>query len=104
MILGNYTYKTYTCTSGRPKLLGTHTLRVEVLKATQRKFLVRYMGFHANGSAVNSLHWVGQQKVKLDDPSAAVPRATKDEVETTQRAVSAAAVRDDIRLPYKDND
>ena len=93
MILGTYHYKTYTYSGARPELFAAHKMRVEVLKATQRKYYVRYMGLHANGAAVNSLHWVKQSKVFLDDPAAIVPRETQP-----------AAPREvgDIRLPYKD--
>lgn len=98
MILGYYKYKTYSYASGRPVLTGSHCLRVEVLRATLRKYHVRYLGFHANGSAVNSLHWVKQEKVQLDDPAAEIPRQEIDPVTSQPRPVR------EIRLPYKDND
>lgn len=97
MILGYYNYKTYSYASGRPVLTGTHRLRVEVLRATLRKYYVRYLGFHADKSAVNSLHWVKQEKVELDDPAADIPRQEIDPVKNQPRP------QRDIRLPYKDD-
>lgn len=70
--------------------LTPYTLRVTVVAERGERYQVKYLGFHANGAPVGSLHWVRKDKVKLDNE--------------TPVQVKAAPVRDDIRLPYKDND
>lgn len=90
--LGTYTYKQFT-----GQVLDTRhnrykptfaicTMRVEVVDETQRKYRVKYNGFHANGARPGTLAWVGKEKVKLDAEEPPTPTAPRGEV----------------RLPYKD--
>lgn len=92
--LGTYTYKRFagqvldTRHNRNKPTFTEHTLRVEVLGETLRKYQVKYLGFHANGAAVGYVTWVKKDKVALDV------------AEPTQ--VQPGPPREDIRLPYKD--
>jgi len=68
------------------RVLKTHKIRVEIIEEKGNRYRVRYMEYHANGDAPNSLHWVGKDKVTVSGPPVINP------------------VREGVRLPYKDND
>lgn len=83
--LGTYTYK-HPMYAHASRAYQQFEMRVEVVGARANKWQVKYLGFHASGAAVNSLHWVRKDKVKLDEPEAAAP----------------SHMPENIRLPYKD--
>lgn len=84
---GTYHYRYFTgqTTYWRKPVFADCTLRVEVVEETKTSYRVKYLGLHANGAAVGSLHWVRKDKVRIDG----------------EDAVQAPAARN-IRLPYKD--
>lgn len=104
--LGTYTYKRYLGQaqhrSGRTNpVFELLTLRVEIVDETQRKYRVKYLGFHASGEQPGGLHWVGKDKVKLDE----VRLLTGIVGDTTNHAAPSSRIDfDNIRLPYKDHD
>ncbi len=84
--LGTYTYKRlakFKAADTHPSMLEKQTLRVEIVDERRNQWRVKYLGFHASGAALGSLHWVLKSNVKLDKAEPSV-------------------VRDDIRSPYKD--
>lgn len=82
---GTYTYKHPVYDHGWRTYV-EYTMRVTVVNEKANKYQVKYLGFHASGAAVGSLHWVRKDKVKLDEPEAVKPTPPAHEV----------------RLPYKD--
>lgn len=71
-------------------------VRVEVVDESSKQYLVKYNGFHANGSAPGSLHWVSKKKVALDKPT--------PDADVIARIIRNRTSVPPIRLPYKDND
>lgn len=71
-------------------------VRVEVVGESRTQYHVKYNGFHADGSAPGSLHWVSKKKVALDVGVLYINEVTHVSPEQ-MRKVKA-------RLPYKDND
>lgn len=67
-----------------------YAMRVEVVTEKGNRYQVKYLGQHANGAAIGSLHWVRKDKVKLDSPvqEAAAP--------------CAKPLPENYRLPYND--
>ena len=92
---GTYTYKHQTYVSGIRTYV-EHSMRVAVVAEKGNRYRVKYLGFHANGSLVNSLHWVRKDSVRLDN--------TK--VDPAKVIVRPPLWIDDlgreIRSPYKD--
>lgn len=89
--LGTYTYKRFYGYDGYgAKIFREHTMRVKVVEEKYTRYRVQYLGADASKGAPNTLHWVQKKNVRLDNE--------------TPVQVKAAPVRDDIRLPYKDND
>lgn len=84
MNLGTYTYKHIAYVDGARVLL-KHSMRVAILAEHSTQYKVKYLGFHASGAAVNSLHWVAKKNVRLDAPQ-----------------LTPAKDLQNIRLPYKD--
>lgn len=72
--LGTYTYKQFAGNlldalhNRMVPTFNTHQMRVQVIGETQRKYKVRYLGLHANGTRVGHETWVGKTKVALDRP------------------------------------
>lgn len=89
MKLGTYHYK-HLVTAYPVKTFADYQLRVEVLaerraaKTGRLSYLVKFLGWHADGRKQGATSWVRAGKVKLDAPAVSAP------------------VRD-IRLPYKDD-
>lgn len=88
--LGTYTYKHPTYNGG-VRTYVEHSMRIEVVDERANKYRIKYNGFHANGVAIGSLHWVRKDKVRLDEGNGLKPMALY---------VNEAR---DIRLPYKDD-
>lgn len=86
---GLYTYKHPTYVSGIRTYV-EHQMRVSIEREKGNRYQVKYLGFHASGVAVNTLHWVRKDRVKLDSPA--------DEA----AAPTMKALPDNYRLPYKD--
>lgn len=82
---GTYKYKHPTYNGG-VRTYVEYEMRVTVVNQRANKYQVKYLGFHASGAAVNSLHWVRKDKVRLDTP---------------EPIIITPPARD-IRLPYID--
>lgn len=91
---GLYTYKHPTYVSGIRTYV-EHQMRVTVVREKGNRYQVKYLGSHASGVAVNTLHWVRKDRVKLDDPLA-MPKSLDE------AARELKALPDNYRLPYKD--
>lgn len=90
MKLGTYHYK-HLVTAYPVKTFADYQLRVEVLaerraaKSGRLSYLVKFLGWHADGRKQGATTWVRAAKVKLDN-----------EVKPTAPAF-------EVRLPYKDD-
>lgn len=94
--LGTYTYKHPTYTGG-VRTYVEYQMRVQIVDERANKWKVKYLGQHASGAAIGTLHNVRKDKVRLDVPGA-----------INGISVHSLAPQDrpqiNIRLPYKDND
>lgn len=88
MKLGTYRYKHYNVFT---REFTAHTLRVEIIGESEKRYQVRYMGFHANGQRPNYTTWVGKNKVTVDGEPA----------QQTHGQTHAPDI-ESVRLPYKD--
>lgn len=84
---GTYTYQHPVYDTGG-RVYNTFTMRVEIVGAKGNRHHIRYLGQHANGAALNSLHWVRKDKVAIDGEPV---------VQSAMRKLL-----DTPRLPYKD--
>lgn len=63
----------------------TLRLRVEIIGETEKRYQIKYLGFHANRKPVGTVTWVQKKSVTLDKPS------------------EPPKVQREVRLPYKDD-
>lgn len=87
--LGTYKYK-FPMYSHASRAYQQFEMRVEIVTERGNRYRIKYLGFHANGAAVNSLHWVRKDKVKLDHP-------------VVIAEVLAPTYTQEVRMPYKDD-
>lgn len=85
MKTGTYKYAHQTYVRG-VRTYVDYTMKVEIVGERANKHQVKYLEQHASGVDAGTLHWVRKDKVRIHG------------IEPAERP----AVRDDIRLPYKD--
>lgn len=90
--LGTYTYKHPTYNSG-VRTYVEYQMRVQIVDERANKWKVKYLGQHASGAAIGTLHNVRKDKVRLDHPT----------IVNEVTAPTFTAPRDNVRLPYKDD-
>lgn len=107
--LGTYTYKHPTYTGGVRQYV-EYQMRVQIVDERANKWKVKYLGQHASGAAIGTLHNVRKDKVRLDGIGAIVsyPPAPLDpapDIKTHDDVVRALdrIYHREVRLPYKDD-